>query len=67
MTSTTPTTITALVTYVDAGDPTICGIAYGGHVYEAHDVRELGVAVSNQVLADYVLASRQWVIVAIVV
>jgi hypothetical protein len=63
----TPTTTGATVIYIDAGDPKICGIAYGGLIFEAYDIYTLGAAVGQQVLADYLPSARQWCVVAIVV
>jgi hypothetical protein len=62
----TPTTTMGTVTYVDVTDAQICGLTWGGQVFEAWDTYGLGVAVGDQVLADYLPSARQWCVVAIV-
>ena len=60
----TPTTTFGVVVSV-AG--TVCGIAYQGEIFEAADTMDVGPAVGDTVLADYLPATMQWIIVAIVV
>ncbi len=62
----TPTSATAIVTYVDATDPKVCGITYGGEIFEAYDTYELGVAVGQSVLVDYLPGASQWIVIAII-
>lgn len=59
----TPTTTMGAVVSVNGA---VCGIAYGGQIFEATDPQGLVPSVGVTVLADYLPSARQWVIVAIV-
>ena len=63
MSENTPTTTFGII--VSAAAP-VYGLAHMGQIFEANDLLSIAPAVGNTVLADYIPASRQWIIVAIV-